>query len=115
MVKEGICKKDKSLWAIKTINKRRFKDRKLTLSFFNDLRAECQLMAAASDHPHIIDIKEVFEDINNLYIGKNVIFYFFLCFQNINKKNVEKLILTYSHLNIICFVCCFVVCVSAKQ
>lgn len=55
-------------FAVKIINKWKFKDKYLTKSFFTDLRTECRLMQKAQDHPSIIEIYEVFESINNLYI-----------------------------------------------
>ncbi|ETO23431.1 hypothetical protein RFI_13750 [Reticulomyxa filosa] len=67
LVREATDKSTKEKWAVKIVSKRRFQDKKLTASFFEDLRAEAYLMAMASGHPFIIELKHVFEDINNLY------------------------------------------------
>ena len=71
--KEAVCidqksKNYKKKFAVKVINKRKYNDKKMTHNFFNELRAETSLLAAAHDHPNIISYHEVFEDVGHLYI-----------------------------------------------
>ena len=68
VVKRGIELKNDKCWAVKIVSKRRFRDRKLTHAFFEDLRAEVYLMSVTSEHPNIIEFHQVFEDISNMYI-----------------------------------------------
>jgi len=71
VVKEAVGTKGKlkgSKVAVKTVFKWKYKKEKVTQSFFEDLRNEVRLMRASKDHPNIIDVFEVFEDIQNLYI-----------------------------------------------
>lgn len=59
---------DTVTFAVKIINKWKFKNTELTNSFFCDLRNEVRLMWKSHDHPSIIEIRDVFESIDNLYI-----------------------------------------------
>ena len=69
IVKLGINKKDNKKYAIKVINKTRFKTKKsYTLSFFDDIRTEIYLLYHSHDHPSIITLYNVFEDIKNVYL-----------------------------------------------
>merc|ERR1719510_2822325 len=68
VVKEGTNLTTKEKVAIKVVNKYKYPKKKLTKSFFDDMRHEVRLMRAALEHPNIIHVVEVFEDISNLYI-----------------------------------------------
>jgi len=67
-VKSCIHKITKEKFAVKTIKKWIFPDRKLTKVFFKDLRQEIRLMNEVQDHPSIIRINRVFESIDVLFI-----------------------------------------------
>lgn len=72
-VKEAISKETGEKVAIKFLKKHKYNDAKRTVQYFKDLRTEIYLLAAAADHPFIIDLgdnggKAVFEDIEHLYI-----------------------------------------------
>jgi len=54
--------------AVKSVSKLKYQREKVTRSFFADLRNEVRLMHASGEHPHVIGIYVVFEDIQNLYI-----------------------------------------------
>jgi len=54
--------------AIKTIAKWKYKQEKITQSFFDDLRGEVRLMRASEKHPNVIKIYKVFEDIQDVHI-----------------------------------------------
>jgi len=54
--------------AIKTVSKLKYRKPKVNKAFFEDLRNEVRLMHASQEHPHIIRIFLVFEDIQNLHI-----------------------------------------------
>jgi len=54
--------------AVKTISKLKYQSGKVRRSFFADLRNEVRLMKASGEHPHVIRIYVVFEDIKNLHI-----------------------------------------------
>jgi len=54
--------------AVKTVTKLKYKKEKITRSFFEDLRTEVRLMRASENHPNVIKIYRVFEDIQNLHI-----------------------------------------------
>jgi len=54
--------------AVKTVSKLKYKKEKVRKAFFGDLRNEVRLMHASGDHPHVIRIFVVFEDIQSLHI-----------------------------------------------
>jgi len=54
--------------AIKTVSKLKYKKPKVIKAFFNDLRNEVRLMHFSREHPHLIRIYLVFEDIKDLHI-----------------------------------------------
>lgn len=72
--KEAVCidqtsRHYKQKFAIKVIKKQKYgNDKKLTHSFFSELRVETQLLAAAHEHPNIITYHQVYEDLEHLYI-----------------------------------------------
>eukprot|EP01084_Bolivina_argentea_P153810 268164_1 len=68
IVHRGINKETGEEFAIKHINKRRYKNKRSQKIYFNDLRSEVYLMHQASEHPHIINVYHVFEDIDTLYL-----------------------------------------------
>jgi len=67
-VKSCIEKTSGNRYAVKEINKWRFKDSHLTNALFADLRDETRLMNEVHDHPSIISIKCVYESIEMLHI-----------------------------------------------
>lgn len=54
--------------AVKTVSKLKYRKPKVNKAFFEDLRNEVRLMHASGDHPNVIRIFVVFEDIKNLHI-----------------------------------------------
>jgi len=71
IVREGIAIKGPlqgEKVAIKTVAKWKYSKEKITQSFFEDLRGEVRLMRASENHPNVIKIYKVFEDIQNLHI-----------------------------------------------
>jgi len=71
VVKEAVGIKGKlegKLIAVKSVSKLKYSKSKVRRSFFEDLRNEVRLMHASGEHPHVIGIFGVFEDIQNLYI-----------------------------------------------
>jgi len=54
--------------AIKTVSKLKYKKPKVNQAFFHDLRNEVRLMHFSREHPHIIRVYLVFEDIKYLHI-----------------------------------------------
>ena len=68
VVKTAVCLSDKQKFAVKILNKNRFKDSKIKRSFFEDIRTEVYLLSATADHPHIIECCSVFEDVDNVYL-----------------------------------------------
>eukprot|EP01083_Nonionella_stella_P091643 256290_1 len=68
IVKKGINTETGQEVAIKHINKRRYRNRKSQRIYFNDLRSEVYLMFKASEHPHIVNVYHVFEEIDTLYL-----------------------------------------------
>jgi len=68
VVKEAVEKSTGKKKAVKIVFKWKYKKPKVTQSFFQDLRTEVRLMKSACDHPNIIKVDRVFEDISNLYV-----------------------------------------------
>jgi len=54
--------------AIKTVSKLKYHKPKVIQAFFHDLRNEVRLMHFSREHPYIIRIYMVFEDVQNLHI-----------------------------------------------
>jgi len=67
-VKKCIEKGTGKPYAVKEVNKWKFKDARLTSALFGDLRSETRLMNEVQDHPSIIEMKCVYESIDKLYI-----------------------------------------------
>jgi len=55
-------------YAVKTLKKWMFSDKKISALYFKDLRQEIRLMNEVQEHPSIIKIKRVFESIDVLFI-----------------------------------------------
>lgn len=67
-VKSCIERSSGKPWAVKEVNKWKFKNGELTRAFFSDLRSETRLMKEVHEHPSIIEIKCVYESIDMLSI-----------------------------------------------
>lgn len=61
-------KLDDQPFAVKKIKKKQFKKRRITKTFYFDLRMEVFCMRKARNHPNIVQIEEVFEEDNFFYI-----------------------------------------------
>jgi len=71
VVREGLVKEGKLKGlkvAVKIVAKWKYKAPKITRSFFEDLRNEVRLIRASHEHPNVVKVYKVFEDIENLYI-----------------------------------------------
>jgi len=67
-VKRCVEKSTGDIYAVKEVNKWKFKNGELTRAFFADLRSETRLMREVTNHPSIIEIKCVYESIDMLSI-----------------------------------------------
>jgi len=71
VVKSGIGKKGEfqgKKVAIKIISKLKYKKAKARMEFFSDMRNEVRLMWSSRNHPNVINIYAVLENIRHLYI-----------------------------------------------